>query len=112
MNLVTSLLSQIPNFILALVALLTAVFLIAFIRKYRASQKGLSAAIEGLLSKLGSHKGRDPRELDTFFSVQPLHHIWNEYSDTVHPMRLALAGPTPVVDYRTRLTQRRVPNTP
>ncbi len=103
MNLVTSLLPQIPDFILALVALLTAVFLIAFVRKYRTSQEGLSAAIEGLLSKLGSHKGRDPRELDTFFSVQPLHHIWNEYSDTLHPMRLALAGPTPVVEYRSSM---------
>ncbi len=103
MNLVTSLLPQIPDFILALVALLTAVFLIAFVRKYRTSQEGLSAAIEGLLSKLGSHKGRDPRELDTFFSVQPLHHIWNEYSDTLHPMRLALAGPAPVVEYRSSM---------
>jgi hypothetical protein len=103
LNLVTSLLPQIPDFILALVALLTAVFLIAFVRKYRTSQEGLSAAIEGLLSKLGSHKGRDPRELDTFFSVQPLHHIWNEYSDTLHPMRLALAGPTPVVEYRSSM---------
>jgi diacylglycerol kinase len=86
-----------------LVALLTLVFLVVFIRKYSASQEGLGLAIEGLESKLGNHNGRDPRELDAIFAKQPLLHIWNEYSDTLHPMRLALAGQTPVVEYRSSM---------
>jgi hypothetical protein len=98
-----SLLPQIPNLILLVVAALTLVFLVVFVRKYQASQKGLGDAIQGLESKLGNHNGRDPRELDPIFAKQPLLHIWNEYSDTLHPMRLALAGQTPVVEYRSSM---------
>jgi len=98
-----SLLPQIPNLILFVVAVLTLVFLVVFFRKYQASQKGLGEAIQGLESKLGNHNGRDPRELDPIFAKQPLLHIWNEYSDTLHPMRLALSGQTPVVEYRSSM---------
>jgi len=98
-----SLLPQIPNLILLVVAALTLVFLVVFVRKYQASQKGLGDAIQGLESKLGNHNGRDPRDLDPIFAKQPLLHIWNEYSDTLHPMRLALAGQTPVVEYRSSM---------
>jgi len=79
-----SLLPQIPNFILVVVAVLTLVFLVVFIRKYRASQEGLGLAIQGLEAKLGSHNGRDPHDLDPIFGKQPLLHIWNEYSDRGH----------------------------
>lgn len=103
MDFFVSLLPQIPNLILLVVAALTLVFLGVFVRKYQASQKGLGDAIQGLESKLGNHNGRDPRELDPIFAKQPLLHIWNEYSDTLHPMRLALAGQTPVVEYRSSM---------
>jgi len=98
-----SLLPQIPNFILVVVAAFTLVFLVIFVQKYRAAREGLMLAIEGLEAKLGSHNGRAPRELDTIFAKNPLLHIWNEYSDTLHPMRLALAGQTPVVEYRSSM---------
>ena len=103
MDFFVSLLPQIPNLILLVVAALTLVFLVVFARKYQASQKGLGEAIKGLESKLGNHNGRDPRDLDPIFAKQPLLHIWNEYSDTLHPMRLALAGQTPVVEYRSSM---------
>lgn len=103
MDFFVSLLPQIPNLILLVVAALTLVFLVVFARKYQASQKGLGEAIQGLESKLGNHNGRDPRELDPIFAKQPLLHIWNEYSDTLHPMRLALAGQTPIVEYRSSM---------
>lgn len=103
MDFFVSLLPQIPKLILLVVAALTLVFLVVFVRKHQASQKGLGEAIQGLESKLGNHNGRDPRELDPIFAKQPLLHIWNEYSDTLHPMRLALAGKTPVVEYRSSM---------
>lgn len=81
MDFFVSLLPQIPNLILLVVAALTLVFLVVFARKYQASQKGLGEAIKGLESKLGNHNGRDPRDLDPIFAKQPLLHIWNEYSD-------------------------------
>ena len=98
-----SLLSQLPNLILVLVGLLTLGFFVIFIRKFRLSSQGLAHAIKGLEGKLGQHNGRDPRELDAIFAKQPLLHIWNEYSDTLHPMRLALSGQTPVVEYRSSM---------
>ncbi len=103
MDFFVSLLPQIPNFILLGVGALTLVFLVLFIRKYQATHKDLSEAIQGLESKLGDNNGRDPRELAPIFAKQPLLHIWNEYSDTLHPMRLALAGQTPVVEYRSSM---------
>lgn len=103
MDFFVSLLPQIPNFILLVVAVLTLVFLVVFVRKFQASQKGLGEAIQGLESKLGHQNGRDPRQLDSIFAKQPLLHIWNEYSDTLHPMRLAIVGQTPVVEYRSSM---------
>lgn len=103
MSLFASLFPQITNIILVLVALLTLVFMVSFIRKYHVSKIGLVLAIDGLKSKLGDHNGRSPRELDANFSMQPLHHIWKEYSDTLHPMRLAQSDQTMVVEYRSSM---------
>jgi hypothetical protein len=102
-DLFISLFPQIPTAILFLVGALTLIFLIAFISKYFASLTGLVAAIRGLEAKVGNYNGRDPRGLDGIFVKQPLLHIWNEYSDTLHPMRLALAGNEPVVEYRSSI---------
>ncbi len=96
-------LPQIPNLILVLVATLTLVFLVVFVRKYLASKEGLALAIRGLEAKLSHHNGRDPRELGPIFAKQPLLHIWNEYSDTLHPMRLALNEQAPIVEYRSSM---------
>ena len=103
MNFSISFLPQIPNFILVLVVLLTLIFLIQFRSKYLGTKEGLAFAKEGLQSKLGNHNGRNPRDLDSCFAKQPLLHIWNEYADTLHPMRLALAGQNPVVEYRASM---------
>lgn len=94
---------KIPNIILIVVALLTLIFILLFTRKFLKSKKGLQLAVEGLESKIGNHNGRDPRELDAIFSKQPLLHIWTEYSHTLHPMRVALNGQTPVVEYRSSM---------
>lgn len=103
MDFFVPLVPHIPNLILLLVVLLTMVFFVAFVRKYQASKKGLGGAIEGLEAKLGEHNGRDPRELDVIFAKQPLLHIWSEYADTLHPMRLALEGQTSVMEYRSSI---------
>ncbi|MFM7008860.1 MAG: anti-phage ZorAB system protein ZorA [Betaproteobacteria bacterium] len=103
MNFVATLLSQIPNLILVLVTVLTVSFFVLFFRRYLANNQGINAAISGLEAKLGSHVGQNPRDLDAIFAKQPLLHIWNEYSDTLHPMRLAISGQTPVLEYRSSM---------
>ena len=103
MNLFALQLSQLPNLILLLVSLLTLVFFVIFVQKFWVNARGLTRAIDGLHSKLGNHNGRDPRELDAIFAKKPLLHIWNEYSDTLHPMRLGLNGQTSVVEYRSSM---------
>ena len=103
MDFFASLFQKLPDFILVVVAALTVIFLIYFFRKYQANKKGLELAIKGLKSKLGEHNGRDPSELTPIFAKEPLLHIWNEYSDTLHPMRLALYGQAPVVEYRSSM---------
>lgn len=97
------LLPQIPNIILLAVGVLTLIFVLVFVFKYLLCQKNLRKAIKGLESKQGGHNGRDPHELDVIFAKQPLLHIWNEYSDTLHPMRLALSDQTPVIEYRSSM---------
>lgn len=103
MNVLITVLSQIPYLILGLVALLTISFLTLFIRNYRTARDGLMAAASGLEQKLGTHLGQDPRELDVIFAKQPLLHIWNEYSDTLHPMRLAIGSDSAVIEYRSSM---------
>jgi hypothetical protein len=99
----SALLPQTPNFVLVVVAVLTLVFLVVFIGRYRTNDAGLDRAIKALRQKLGEYNGRNPRELDDIFVNQPLLHIWKEYSDTLHPMRLALAAQAPVVEYRSSM---------
>ena len=103
MNFFATLLSQIPNLILGMVFALTATFAVLFFRRYQTSSQGMKAAIEGLKAKVSSHVGQSPRDLDAVFANQPLLHIWNEYSDTLHPMRLALNGQTPLIEYRSSM---------
>lgn len=103
MNIFASLLPQIPNFILALVGVLTVLFLVIFVQKYRVHQFGLDQATKGLESEIGKRNGRDPRDFDSIFTTQPLLHIWNEYSDTLHPMRLALGAQEPLVEFRSSM---------
>lgn len=103
MNALVTVLSQIPYMILGLVALLTIVFLVLFTKNYKFARDSLSFASSGLEEKIGGHTGRDPRELDTIFSKQPLLHIWNEYSDTLHPMRLGIVSDSAVVEYRSSM---------
>ena len=92
MDFFVSLMPQIPDFILALVGLLTVTFLVLFIWRYVGAENGLRQAIVGLKLKLDSHNGRDPTGLDSLFSKQPLHHIWSEYSETLHPMTVGVVG--------------------
>ena len=99
----SSLFHELPNFILVAVATLTLIFVVYFFRKYQANKIGLDLAIQGLKAKLGEHNGRDPSELNPLFAKEPLLHIWNEYSDTLHPMRLALSGKAPIVEYRSSM---------
>ncbi len=103
MYFLNSIFPQIPTLILLFVAFLTLLFLVVFISKYKTCLVNLNSAIKQLETKRGGQNGCDPRELDIIFSKQPLLHIWNEYSDTLHPMRLALSGQIPVVEYRSSM---------
>ena len=103
MNFVAPLLSQIPNLILILVSVLTVSFFVLFFRRFLDNNQGINVAISGLEAKLGNHVGQNPRDLDAIFAKQPLIHIWNEYSDTLHPMRLAINGNTPILEYRSSM---------
>ncbi len=103
MNFFASILPAIPYFILVLVALLTLSFFALFIHKFIGCQAGLDSSIKGLEPIVGVQNGCYPRALDAMFSKQPLLHIWNEYSDTLHPMRIALAGDQRLVEYRSSM---------
>jgi len=102
-NFFASILPAIPYFILVLVALLTLSFFALFIHKFIGCQAGLDLSIKGLEPIVGVQNGCYPRALDAMFSKQPLLHIWNEYSDTLHPMRIALAGDQRLVEYRSSM---------
>jgi len=101
-DLVDQFISNLPNFILAAVALLTIIFLAVFLRQVSRANQDLLRAINGLISNRNSLKGRPPAELDALFPNDPLLHIWNEYSDTLHPMRLT-HGVDAVVEYRSSM---------
>ena len=103
MDNITSLLPAIPGLILGLVALFTIGFFLLFSFKYLKSLGGLNSAIKGIESKLQNNKGCNPKELNSIFSKQPLLHIWNEYSDTLHPMRVAVGVQGNVVEFRSSM---------
>ena len=100
MDFFASFLPQLPNLILVVVVLLTVFFFVIFGRNYRKSRNVLISAIEGLKTRRETHKGRDPRGLNSIFGTHPLLHIWEEYSETVHPMRIAVNGEVPIVEHR------------
>lgn len=98
-----SLIAQIPNLILALVVVLTLVFIGYFSRNFARVRDVLAAGITALEENVGKQIGRDPKTLASIFKQQPLLHIWTEYSDTLHPMRIGIADQQPVVEYRSSM---------
>lgn len=103
MDFFVSLMPQIPDFILAVVGLLTLTFFVLFVSRYLKAENGLGQAIAGLKAKLDNHNGRDPKGLDSLFAKQPLHHIWSEYSETLHAMKVGGSGQTSVEEYRSSM---------
>ena len=101
MNFLEPLLSSIPEYIFRLVLVITLVFVVDFVRRFLKVSKGLQSAIEGIRPLVGTQTGSDPKALVEHFPLNPLLHIWNEFSDTLHPMRLAVSGQAPIVEYRS-----------
>ena len=96
-------LMSIPDLILFLIKALTAIFALFFIYKSVVTRHGLVRAIGVLKGKIGKENGHDPKTFDQVFKGKALIHIWKEYSDTLHPMRVAINEKTPIIEYRSSM---------
>ena len=77
-----------PEVILWIVLSLTALFSVYFLYKYSVTHRNLASAVMALGRRGKDHNGLSPKGLNAVFAKQPLIHIWSEYSETLHPMRM------------------------
>lgn len=94
-----------PNIVLLIVLALTLGFLATFSLKYEKASAGLALTVKQLkqsnVEKIAV--GVDPEKLNKFFLKNPIRHIWREYSDTLHPMRVGINDQDPVFEYRASM---------
>lgn len=110
MNVITKLLAAIhpslaslhgvPLYVFLVVALLTVAFLIGY--AYKGSQVcwQIWSTLRTIRALRKDHGSPNPAEVGRAFRWEPLKHLWAEYSDTLHELRVAGSGDTALTEVR------------
>lgn len=97
----TELFKAIPEFVLHGVVLLTGLFFLIVLLRLLVQWFRLGFAIKGLKASKKEFRGGNPAQLNSLFAKRPLRHIWVEYSETLHPMRIGVQDGEQLVEYRS-----------
>ncbi|MDT6960782.1 anti-phage ZorAB system protein ZorA [Cupriavidus sp. SZY C1] len=110
MNAITKLLAAIhpslaslhgvPLYVFLVVALLTVAFLIGY--AYKGSQVcwQIWSTLRAIRALRKDHGSPNPAEVGRAFRWEPLKHLWAEYSDTLHELRVAGSGDAALTEVR------------
>lgn len=91
----------IPGHVLHGVVLLTGFFFLLVLWRFIVQWFRLGHAIRGLRASRKELRGGNPAQLNSLFAKRPFGHIWSEYSDTLHPMRIGVQDGTLLLEYRS-----------
>lgn len=89
-----------PLWIFLIVIALTLIFFVGYI--FKGSQVGwqLYTAVRGVQALRRPNNPPNPAEVAKIFLWQPLRHLWDEYSDTLHELRKASSGTLVLTEFR------------
>lgn len=93
-------LSGVTLAIFLMVLVLTGLFFIGYAVKGTQVVLQLSKAIKGIKSSRKDGKAPKPSSLSKYFGDEPLRHLWEEYTDTLHEMKYASNGQQSLVEVR------------
>lgn len=93
-------LSGMPLYIFLAVILLTLLFAFGYAIKGTQVIRQLRTAIKGVEQRKQEGKAPKPSALGSYFSEEPLRHLWDEYADTLHEMKRASSGPMTLIEVR------------
>lgn len=93
-------LSGMPLYIFLAVILLTLLFGVGYAIKGTQVIRQLHKAIKGVAQRKQEGKAPKPNVLNSYFSAEPLRHLWEEYADTLHEMKRASNNQMPLIEVR------------
>jgi hypothetical protein len=86
--------------IFLLVIVLTGIFFVGYAVKGTQVVLQLRRAIKGIKESRKDGKAPKPSSLSQYFGAEPLRHLWEEYTDTLHEMKRASNGQLSLVEVR------------
>jgi hypothetical protein len=86
--------------IFIVVTTLTGLFLVGYLLQGTRVGMQLWVAIRRIKALARSGKNVDPAAIAAVLTQRPLSHLWEEYSDTLHEVKQAGDGPTPLTEVR------------
>jgi hypothetical protein len=93
-------LSGVTLAIFILVIVLTGIFFVGYAVKGTQVVLQLLKAINGIKQSRKDGKAPKPTSLSQYFGDEPLRHLWEEYTDTLHEMKRASSGQLSLVEIR------------
>ncbi|CAG2126826.1 anti-phage ZorAB system protein ZorA [Cupriavidus plantarum] len=90
----------VPLYVFLIVALLTVAFLVGYAFKGTQVWWQIWSALRAIRSLRKDHGAPDPAQVGRAFSWEPLKHLWTEYADTLHELRIAGSGGAALTEVR------------
>jgi hypothetical protein len=92
-----------PLYVFVLVAVLTFAFLVGYAIKGSQVWWQLRSAIKAVRGLRAGGPAPDPEQVRPAFQKEPLKHLWDEYADTLHELRLAGSGRVALTEFRATM---------
>lgn len=90
----------VPLYVFLVVALLTAAFLIGYAYKGAQVWWQIWSTLRAIRALRKGQGAPDPAEVGRAFRWEPLKHLWAEYADTLHELRMAGSGSAALTEVR------------
>ncbi|WP_455279034.1 anti-phage ZorAB system protein ZorA [Cupriavidus necator] len=90
----------VPLYIFLFVALLTVAFLVGYAYKGTQVWWQIRSVLRAIRSLSKDQGAPDPAEVGRAFRWEPLKHLWTEYADTLHELRMAGSGSAALAEVR------------
>ncbi|KVT83333.1 chemotaxis protein [Burkholderia ubonensis] len=90
----------VPLYVFLVVALLTVAFLVGYAYKGTQVWWQIWSALRAIRALRKDRGAPDPAEVGRAFRWEPLRHLWTEYADTLHELRVAGSGGAALTEVR------------
>lgn len=96
-------LTGIPFYVFVLVLALSSAFFVGYLLQGSHVAWQLWAAVKKIRMLSAAKKPVDPKEIAKLLKKEPLSHLWDEYADTLHPVKKASSGDVTLIEVRATM---------